>query len=156
MSARPQTRWWEDAACSGDTLFHKTDSAVTEADLTAMRKTCTACPVNAECLADALERKESATVRSGWTSRERSHAAHAGTPLTPGGPVRTPRRRRKPQATHDRKSRTPWTPKDDALVLTTGYGDDVELAEEIGRSVWAVRNRRVRLRRAAKRQEVPA
>lgn len=135
---RQPSHWWEQAACGDDYRFQKDEVNVSGNDLTAMRATCRACPVAAECLADTLRHRDPITVRSGWTGIERGHALHDGITLTPGGPDPTSG----PVRSHQR-----WTPDEDA-ILVSGLGL-AEIAERTQRTTDAVHERRRTLRRLA-------
>lgn len=150
---REPSRWWERAACAGDDLFQEEEANVGGDDLLAMRATCRACPVAAECLADTLRHRDQATFRSGWTAKQRGKARKKGVALTPGGPApakkKAPRRER-PPAVDGTHAHERWTPEEDALVLAGT--ESLPVAQALGRTVWAVRNRRSRLRRAAQKE----
>ncbi|GHH70345.1 WhiB family transcriptional regulator [Promicromonospora soli] len=73
----PRPGWEKDAACVGDERFYERDT-VTPAVVAHQRRVCSACPVTADCLLDALahERVEpgwQVSTRGGLLARERRH-----------------------------------------------------------------------------------
>lgn len=149
--------WWEQAACAGDELFQRDDKATTAADETTMRNTCRGCPVAAQCLTDTLKHKDGATFRSGWTAKQRANAEKTGRTLTPGGPAPKPKRSTKSRAHAARdtaaitidptKRRTFFTPEEDDIIRSGLPALDI--AQQLGRSYYAITSRRRRLTRDA-------
>lgn len=131
------TRWDLRAACALNDLFLVDTSRLDDNEKAETRRICRTCPVRLECLTDALE-KENAGVKVWGIRGGRTHAQRTG---------ETDRAHIQPAV---------WTPEEDALVLasqpvTGHHGREAAraLAEQLGRTVVAVRTRRRRLTNGA-------
>lgn len=131
-------RWDLKAACAKVDLFMVDTSRLDDNEKAETRRICRTCPVRLECLTDAIEKENAGIevwgIRGGKTAAQRT-----------GRKERQDRAEVRPAA---------WTPEEDALVLahqpvSGRHAAGQELAEQLGRTVHAVRCRRAKLTKAA-------
>lgn len=132
----PAHGWWDDVACAGSDLFMVDQPK--EAQVEQMRDLCAGCPVRRDCLLDALRQEERFTIRAGLTTPERKNPVLVARALDGNAEgVIKPKRKKKVQRS--------WTEEEDAVVAGSAPRDDPINAHQLGRTVAAVAQRRVRL-----------
>lgn len=134
----PRPRWWADAACEGDDSWIL--DRITETETQLMRRVCAACPVQVDCLVAALTEEDRhkgkrCTMRGGLTADERDIPDAVRTIL--GDDTEW-----KPR---EKKIQWEWSEEEDASLAGSTARDDAANAERLGRTVDAVRQRRIRL-----------